>query len=718
MAAEHSQHASVRLLIAESSENAAQEFDSLLRDAGIATRVRVTDLDRAADDIPTADIMLCNAALPHLEQRLPQLRLKAPQVPIILVSPEDGTLTPADGLRLGAADLVSRQDSEQLVLVFKRELAHVCQGQRLVELTRALREAEQRCQLLLASSEAAIAYVHEGMHIFANPGYLDLFGFRDVDELLGLPLMDLMSDASAETLKQALKRFRHDGDERTLEVTGRATDGHEVAGTMTLASAEYEGESCLQVTLRTGAARGEPAPSAPEAHHDGNGGAHHEANGASNGAAANGNGVATLNGHQPVMGVAAFLASTHDLLTSVHSHRVILVAQIDGFGRLQENIGLRGAETVGTEIMALIQQSLGGLACVRLSTHQFAFAMTDAERTDVLARAEAMRRAVESRMLEIDDRTVNTSISIGGAEIDPECELGGAAAVEMALNTAFATAARAESNGGNRVDVLTKEVAREEPDSEAAKILAQINDAIDNQRFLLLFQPIISLRGDSDEHYEVFLRMLDRDGSHIAPNEFLRTAIEHGVAAKIDRWVILQSIKMLSTHRSKGHSTRLTINLTANSVGDPEFLQWLSVAIKAARLPSDAVIFQVTERDASDLVRQTREFVEGLKAIHCRTSLSRFGLADNAMEILSHIPVDFVKLDGSHVEQMIEDPDRKEELTDMIRSLQSSGKLTIIPMVESAGVLSALWQAGANYIQGHYLQEPSTEMNFDFSTDD
>jgi multidomain signaling protein FimX len=266
--------------------------------------------------------------------------------------------------------------------------------------------------------------------------------------------------------------------------------------------------------------------------------------------------------------------------------------------------------------------------------------------------------------------------------------------------------------------VLTKEVAREDLDSEAGQILARINDAIDNQRFVLLFQPIISLRGDSDEHYEVFLRMQDPDGRRVSPNEFLRTAIERGVAAKIDRWVILQSIKMLSTHRSKGHNTRLTINLTANSVGDPEFLQWLGVAIKAARLPSDAVIFQITEQDAADQVRQTCEFVEGLKAMHCRASLSRFGLTAKPMDLLLHIPVDFVKLDGSHIERLMDDPSLKGELNGMIRNLQGSGKLTIIPMVESAGVLSALWQAGANYIQGHYLQEPSTEMDFDFSTDD
>ena len=104
--------------------------------------------------------------------------------------------------------------------------------------------------------------------------------------------------------------------------------------------------------------------------------------------------------------------------------------------------------------------------------------------------------------------------------------------------------------------------------------------------------------------------------------------------------------------------------------------------------------------------------------MHCRASLSRFGLRDNPMEMLDHIPVDFVKLDGSHIERLMDDPDLKDEITGMIRDLQGKGKLTIIPMVESAGVLSALWQAGANYIQGHYLQEPSTEMDFDFSTDD
>ena len=256
-----------------------------------------------------------------------------------------------------------------------------------------------------------------------------------------------------------------------------------------------------------------------------------------------------------------------------------------------------------------------------------------------------------------------------------------------------------------------------EPTDDKA-LLHQITEAIDKQRFALLFQPIISLRGDSDEHYEVFLRMTNADGQRIKPGKFLQTAIDNNVAGKIDRWVIPQSIKVLSQHRAKGHNTRVTINLTRNSVSDPEFLEWLSTAIKAARLPCDAVIFQITEKDAVTYLRQTQEFIEGLRAMHCRASLSRFGLIADPFETLGHLPVDMVKLDDKFIERVNADPDNANHMAETVKQLQEAGKLTVVPMAENAKILSTLWQAGVNYIQGHYLQEPSTEMDYDFSTEE
>lgn len=249
-------------------------------------------------------------------------------------------------------------------------------------------------------------------------------------------------------------------------------------------------------------------------------------------------------------------------------------------------------------------------------------------------------------------------------------------------------------------------------------MLKQINDAIENKRLVLLYQPVISLRGDNDEHYEVFFRMMGAEGQQVQPGNFLQTAIDNNVAGKIDRWVVLQSLKMLSVHRSKGNTTRLTINLSANSVVDPEFPQWLAVAMKAARLPSDAVIFQITERDSVTHLRQTREFVEKLRSMHCRTSLSRFGNIDDPFETLRHIPVDMVKLDSACIKKVESNAKQRERMMEHISKLQGLGKLTVVPMVKNANILSTPWQAGANYNQGHYLQEPTSEMDYDFDTEE
>jgi EAL domain-containing protein (putative c-di-GMP-specific phosphodiesterase class I) len=348
-----------------------------------------------------------------------------------------------------------------------------------------------------------------------------------------------------------------------------------------------------------------------------------------------------------------------------------------------------------------------------------------------------MRKYVEDLLLDVDGRAVRCTITLG-ADVAPavgalRAALEGAframiAARKPAAAPAPVASARAETNGAAVAPQTEapepEEAVLDDVEAERAltpdqqRILDLVNKAIENGKFVLLFQPIISLRGDSDEHYEVFLRLTDEKGDRLPPDQFLKLAIDHGVAGKIDRWVILQSIKLLSMHRSKGHNTRLTINLTFNSLVDPDFVQWLGVAIKAARLPSDAVIFQVAEQDTAAYPREAREFIAGLRAMHCRSSLRHFGTVPEPFENLQQLPVDFVKLDGGHIQKVNDRPETREVLTKMIRELQSHGKLTIVPMVESATVLSALWQAGANYIQGHYLQEPSTEMNYDFSSDD
>ena len=693
MSATQRQSAPVRLLIADRTENDAYAIDSLLRNAGIATRLRfIDDVSMAADHIDDTDLVLLGAGLPDAMRAVTALRKIKDRLPIILVqdAANDDAIDLNDAFAQGASDLVQREHEAHLLRACEREVESNCLGAKLVQTKRALAEAEQRCQLLLQSSKAAIAYVHEGMHIYANEAYLNLFGYDDADDLIGLPLIDLTSSEGIPTLKAELKSFRQSEAETTFEFAGQTSDGNTFAAGMTLAAAQYEGEHCMQVTLRSS------APEQSEA----------EAPAADVSASA----VRALesNGNRPSIGEGV-LAAEGAMRNLDAPCRAMFIVEIDGMEALTKEHGLQGAEQICDRVELTLQTITAGMPCITLERSKFAVVICADNEDKVTKEANGYRQTVEELLLEVAEKTVRPTIALFGV-LQANNET-----VAEQLERAHRLQQADDTNLTNQV-LVHKEQGDDDVGDEAAKVLSLINEAIEKQKFLLLFQPIISLRGDNDEHYEVFLRMLDRHGEHMVPRQFLRTAVENNAAGKIDRWVILQSIKMLSVHRAKGHNTRLTINITCNSVSDPEFIQWLGVAIKAARLPSDAVIFQITEEDAITYLRQTREFAEGLKKLHCRTSLSRFGLVDDPYDTLEHIPTDMVKLDGSLVNDSSDEA--VEALTNTIRKLQSIGKLTLVPMVENANMLSMLWQAGANYIQGHYLQEPVTEMSYDFSTEE
>jgi len=724
----------VRLLIADASENRAHEIDSVLRNAGIPTRSQFcADLDEAvttAEQRPV-DILFCDARFDHLDQVLPALRERQPDLPIIVLEGTAELSRITQGLALGATDVVFEDDNERLLYVVQRELNHVCQRAHHSQTRKALKEAEQRCELLLSNATAAIAYVHEGMHIFANEDYFQIFGFENPDDLIGVPLLDLIDPAFAEDFKARMRNYHGDGDKASFAFQGRTLDGQPVKGQMTLSSADYEGERCTQVLLKcapavaatvngealgadpevpdvptlTAIAEAEPDPS-PEAIDSTE---------------------PTLS--EPVPAPATVVAESAGSAGNVNEFfeaveasgrpvGALFVIEIDDFDALQAEHGLDACDHVVTEVGETVRAQIGSSVMRQIASHRFAVAATGASAAGGGIIVEDIREAVESSLFEVSGRTVRRTLTIGAATVDD------AAKVKDALNVAYRTLFAARAAGKTNcvqwpsTDALDNTEEEDSLSAEQRRILRLVNIAIEKNTFLLLFQPIISLRGDAEEHYEVFLRLADEKGRRLAPDQFLELAIANGVASKIDRWVILQSIKMLSSHRAKGNNTRLTINLTSNSIIDPEFSQWLGVAIKAARLPSDAVIFQIAEPDVTTYVRQARDFVQRLKAMHCRASLRHFGTIENPFETLRHVPVDLVKLDGRHVQDLDGNPEKRAELADMIKELQSMGKLTVIPMVESATVLSALWQAGANYIQGHYLQEPSTEMNYDFAADD
>jgi EAL domain-containing protein (putative c-di-GMP-specific phosphodiesterase class I)/GGDEF domain-containing protein len=384
--------------------------------------------------------------------------------------------------------------------------------------------------------------------------------------------------------------------------------------------------------------------------------------------------------------------------------------RIDRYASLLADVGLAGIDLLLTDLASLLREHFTQDAqLARFGDDVFTVLLPGKTPEQVEASLTSLLKKVEGNLFDINGRTAQSTLSIGVAGLNEKTSKA-QEVVDRAQRCAD------ELDHGNALKLFN-------PGDELAaaanrgNIVAMVQQALERNSFRLLFQPIISLRGDSHEYYEVLLRLLSPQGEEVPPHEFLNAAKEAGLGEKIDRWVILNSIKLLANHRNKGHNTHLFVHLSSSSLQDQTLLQWLSVALKAARLPSDALAFQFSEPDAIAYLKQAKALTQGLNELHCKVALSQFGCAINPFNTLKHMHIDFVKVDGSF-SQDLSTPESQEALKVLLASLHAQAKMTIVPFIESASVLSTLWQAGVNYIQGYYLQGPSQSMDYDFSDGD
>lgn len=685
----------VHMLILDPSLNDAENLISLLRNSGRATRAhRITseeDLEEALKN-GNWDIVLAR----DIEQECPvdaalaMLRRLGKDIPFILLTDDYDAARATAVLKAGGQDTVPYTEQALLVLVVNRELMDLDERRRRRLLESHLREAEQRCQRLLESSKDAIAYVIEGMHVYANESYLEFLGYDDIDELMCIPVLDTLGSQSQDDYRQLIKGFANQSSERVSQkVTARRSDGRELTANMQASAATFDGERCTQIVLR-------PEHNGEELEEK----------------------LRQISNQDLLTGLynrPFFMASLAEAITQAGASSesgALAYISLDNFAPLKRDVGIAGVDFLLRDLATLLREQVGAdMTLARLGDDSFALLNLPYSENDMVSLAQKICTAIEGSLFDVDGHSVQLTVSIGVAAITetaPKAE-------ELMARAHRASAELKKQNEqthGNGVQVHNAAEHRILSDNTA---IDGIHRALDNDQFRLLFQPVINLRGENEEHYEVYVRMMDDKGEEVSPYDFFPPLGPTDTAIKVDRWVFLQAIKKLAAHRVKGQNTRLFLNVTAETLHDKTFTPWLSVALKAARLPGDTLIFQLRECDANNFTKQAKDFAKALHQLHCKVSITQFGCALNPFHALNHIDTDYVKIDGSFTEELQNDNDAREHLKEMVQSLQSAGKLSIVPLVESAGILATLWQAGVNYIQGYYLQPPTPEMTYDFS---
>ena len=686
------------LLILDKSENDAEKLISLLRNAGIPTRAKRIESEEElieALEEQAWDLFLAREkeADFDIDQALIFIKRKDRDIPFIVLSQQYDHEEVAKHMKAGAKDVIPFEHDKHIVVAIRRELSNRSDRKKLHLMEVQIRDVEHRCELLLDSSKDAIAYISDGMHIYANSSYLQFLDYDDVDEMICIPVLDTLDTESQTKFKELSKPFSdQDIKDPTAAVpcTSIREDGTEIKATMSLSAATYDGEDCLQIIIRPEHDNTELAEKLKE-----------------------------LSQQDLLTGLfnrQYFMEQLHSIKEAAvnqHEHSAVLYLAVDQFQKIKTDLGMADADLVLRDLAHVIDENKGESHTIaRLSDDIFGILSPSKNSDSAISIANIYSKAIENHLFEVAGKTLQISMSIGVTLVTEN-----APAINDILGRAQSAAqeisAQEDSENSSKVNLYTPKKENLLDDHNVAINLIQ--EALDNDKFKLLFQPIISLRGQGDEHYEAFIRMLNVDGEEISPYDFLPPSGPSMMASKIDKWVILQTIKHLSEHRSKGHETKLFINLTAETIQDKTFTSWLNVALKAARLPGDSLIFQIAENNAITYMKQAKEFAKGINTLHCKMSINQFGHALKPFNLLKHLEPEYIKLEGSFTKDMQKNEESKENAKEMIQSLQAMGKITIVPLVESAALLSTLWQAGVNYIQGYYLQAPSAEMNYDFS---
>jgi multidomain signaling protein FimX len=683
---------SFRLIIINDSPQEAQRLSSMLHNAGKPCRAQhinvETNLTKALED-QNWDLLITYDDASSLSPAvvIRHIRKFERDIPVILLTHETGNKSVVDGMKLGACDVAQVDDDQHLLLIVNRELDNRMQ-RKITRITeRKLKEVERKNQRLLDSSRDGIAFVQDGMYLYANDSFAEMLGHNTRDDIEFMPVMDTIKEAEHPHVKKVLKNFtlQTASEETALTFTALLPDGQEKEITADLILGEYEEEPCTQLICH-----------AQTENH-----VLMEAE------------LQNIKYTDPLTklynrnALIEEIEKTVDIVTKEEIQKSFIYIDVDRFSKKVKNtFSITDADKLLKSISRAIAKHYDDENFIaRISDHSFAIISDEHDTEKLIAHAEVLCKKVSSHVFEVSNKTIQFTFSIGICLIN-EAAKSSQKLIHHALQC---VESQRKEKDGNGVNLYQKK-------TENGEVLASsFKNALKNNDFKILFQPIISLRGEETERYEIFLRM-NVDGEEISPSSFLSTAEDLGLSKKIDRWVILESIKNLQRTTQK---TQHFINLTAASIQDETLIPWLKVALDAANIEASSLVLQAKEADIIQQLTTVKHFIEIADKIGIAFCITNFGSAAiDPLGTLEHIDSVHIKIDGALALELQENPDDSKDLEELVQKLHEKGKITTIPHIEKASILSKLWQLGVHHIQGNYLQAPSSEMDYEFSSED
>jgi len=682
----------LHLLIIEESKNDAESLANALRNDGHQLQFKH---GKTPEDIETAlknqhpDIVLCGsgAAIPSAGEVTTLLGRHNLTAPVIAIADKASEADMVTACKSGISSLISYDQPDHLPLAFNREIALLRLQQQLNELNDALRCSETRCHALIENSSDAVAYIHEGMHVYANRPYMDLFAITSREEVEGTPILDMVSETHRDLFKDFLRDYLEEqAKDNTLDIACLNPAGAVFHSSMELSPATMEGEPCTQIIIRVKASNAELEKKIES--------------------------LSRLDSLTGLTNRQHFMQLLEERISEGNTtgdHRALIYITLDNFKVIREECGIASSDIVLCDIARLLEAYCGEKDCLaRFGDYSFAILHYDSNEEKTLGLGETLLHKIAGHLSEVDGRAITMTGSIGSCTINSKSN-----DAQKIISHADMACEVARSSGGNQIhthSVVVSEQMGQENEQEWDNV---IRTTIDEERFYLTYQPIVSLKGDTRQRYEVLLRIIDEAGHAILPGQFLSIAEKTGLSGEIDRWVISTAFRKLIETKKDNNEALFYIKISRATLADPELPVWINEQLKNNRLVSDGIVFEIPERTAIDDLKSTMAFIKSMQSLNCKVAFEHYGHSDQP-QLLKHIPVDILKIDGSLINGLASNEENQSKVKAILELAKEHGQECIAECVADAGSLAHLWQYGVDFIQGNFVQEPSKNLDYDF----
>ncbi|MFO0500503.1 MAG: putative bifunctional diguanylate cyclase/phosphodiesterase, partial [Pseudomonadota bacterium] len=332
----------------------------------------------------------------------------------------------------------------------------------------------------------------------------------------------------------------------------------------------------------------------------------------------------------------------------------LVVLDIDRFSHVNQTHGHAVGDTLLIHVAQVLKDNVRtGDVVARLDGDSFAVVLRDLRPEDIAPRLERLQGALASRPLPLEKGALTLNIS-GGAAVYPT---DGDNADDLMAN-AMDALLRAKQRGPRKIEMYEASSAQNQAAEGHLEWLEVLNECLDagETRMVLYYQPIIPLSASAkampNEHYEVLLRLMDRDGALIAPGKFIATAEEYGLISRIDRLVTLRAIDSLIQMHKAGRKIDLAVNLSGKTFDNAEFLHVIKEALKNSGLPPKAIVFEITETALLRDLQQVKKFMTELREVGAGFALDDCGGGYSSCNYIRQLELDFIKIDGSFVRNL------------------------------------------------------------------